>query len=281
MSSSQASYPLPLPLPRTLRAPGISASRSRARPGTWNAITDVAGVEVGHVTLIEGDGPLVQGEGPVRTGVTAILPRGKDDVAPVFAGYFSLNGNGEMTGTVWLEETGELLGPVTITSTSTVGAVRDAAYAWIAERVPEVMFSLPVTAETLDFPLNDVNGQHVTREHALEALADAASGPVAEGNVGGGTGMICHWFKGGIGTASRVIPEDRGGYTVGALVQCNYGRRSRLRIDGVPVGELIPDHTPCLALPADSVSPFLRGVPACSEQVGRGPAGDAPARLTC
>lgn len=248
-------------------------------PGTWNAITDVEGVAVGHVTLIEGEGPLTTGNGPVRTGVTAILPRGQDDPSPVFAGHFALNGNGEMTGTVWLEETGELYGPVTITSTSTVGVVRDAAYAWIAERNPELPFSLPVTAETLDFPLNDVNGQHVTREHALEALRSAASGPVAEGNVGGGTGMICHWFKGGIGTASRVLPEERGGYTVGALVQCNYGARRRLRIDGIPVGRMIPDRTPCLALPADSVSPFLRGVPACGEEVDRtGDAGDAPGR---
>jgi len=248
-------------------------------PGTWNAITDVEGVEVGHVTLIAGEGKLVVGEGPVRTGVTAILPRGKEDMTPVFAGHFSLNGNGEMTGTVWLDETGELLGPVTITSTSTVGVVRDAVYSWIAERMPELPFSLPVTAETLDFPLNDVNGQHVTREHALAALAEASSGPVAEGNVGGGTGMICHWFKGGIGTASRVIPQNRGGWTVGALVQCNYGSRSRLRIDGVPVGKEIPDFTPCRGMPADSISPLLRGVPACPEQVGQALGADSPESL--
>jgi len=248
-------------------------------PGTWNAITDVEGVEVGHVTLIEGEGKLVVGEGPVRTGVTAILPRGKEDVTPVFAGHFALNGNGEMTGTVWLDETGELLGPVTITSTSTVGVVRDAAYSWIAERVPEVPFSLPVTAETLDFPLNDVNGQHVTREHALTALAEASTGPVAEGNVGGGTGMICHWFKGGIGTASRVVPQNRGGWTVGALVQCNYGSRSRLRIDGVPVGREIPDLTPCRGMPADSISPLLRGIPACPDQVGQASGADSPESL--
>ncbi|MFO7588447.1 MAG: P1 family peptidase [Gemmatimonadota bacterium] len=250
--------------------PATGAVRARdlgvaiaGEPGRWNAITDVPGVEVGLVTLVEGDGPLIEGSGPVRTGVTAILPRGKDDMGPVFAGHFSLNGNGEMTGTVWLEETGELVGPVTITSTSTVGVVRDAVYGWVAARVPEVPFTLPVTAETLDFPLNDVNGQHVTKAHALEALNGARGGPVAEGNVGGGTGMICHWFKGGTGTASRVLRPEQGGYAVGVLVQCNYGRRSRLRIDGVPVGEAIADLTPCRSLPAEEVSPMIARVPAC------------------
>ncbi len=259
----------------TVRARDLGVELA-GQPGRWNAITDVPGVEVGYATLIEGEGPLVEGVGPVRSGVTAILPRGRDDMGPVFAGHFSLNGNGEMTGTVWLEETGELVGPVTITSTSTVGAVRDAVYDWVAARVPDVPFTLPVTAETLDFPLNDVNGQHVTRAHALAALNGARTGPIAEGNVGGGTGMICHWFKGGTGTSSRVLRPEQGGYTIGVLVQCNYGQRRRLRIDGIPVGEAISDLTPCRSLPAEDVSPMISRVPACEgtqDRRGTGPAG--------
>ena len=214
--------------------------------GTLDAITDVAGVEVGHVTLIEGQGKLVVGKGPVRTGVTAVLPRGKNDPDPVFGAWGSINGNGEMTGTHWLEESGFLWGPVMITNTMSVGVVRDAVIAWeIAKQSSAFDFALPVVAETWDGGLNDISGFHVTKEHAIAAIEAAAPGPVPEGNVGGGTGMVCHQFKGGIGTASRVLGPTQGGYTVGVLVQCNYGRRSRLSIAGVPVGKAIPDLLPC------------------------------------
>jgi len=214
-------------------------------PGPLNAITDVKGVEVGHTTLISGQGKLVVGKGPVRTGVTAVLPRGKESDDPVFAGWFSLNGNGEMTGTTWVEESGFLEGPVMITNTHSVGVVRDAVIAWRVERgKPDASgywWSLPVVAETYDGYLNDINGFHVHAEHVFEALTNARSGPVEEGNVGGGTGMICHEFKGGIGTASRKLDEESGGYTVGVLVQANYGGREQLRIAGVPVGREITD----------------------------------------
>lgn len=208
-------------------------------PGPFNAITDVAGVEVGQVTLISGEGALKVGEGPVRTGVTGIHPRGLASTMPVFAGWFSMNGNGEMTGTAWLEEAGLLDGPVMITNTHSVGTVRDAVIAWQVERgrMPHA-FSLPVVAETCDARLNDINGFHVRPHHVFEALDGARSGSVAEGNVGGGTGMIAHQFKGGIGTASRFEPET--GYTVGVLVQANHGMRDQLRIGGVLVG---PDLT--------------------------------------
>ncbi len=203
-------------------------------PGRWNAITDVAGVEVGHTTLIRGSGKLVVGQGPVRTGVTVVLPRGKASADPVFAGWFSLNGNGEMTGTAWVEESGFLEGPVAITNTHSVGVVRDAVIAWQVRRgLLFQAFSLPVVAETYDGYLNDVDGFHVQAGHVWAALEAAAAGPVAEGNVGGGTGMSCFEFKGGIGTASRKLAS---GYVVGALVQANFGRRSQLRIAGVPVG---------------------------------------------
>ncbi len=214
------------------------------QPGPLNAITDVAGVEVGHTTLIRGEGKLVVGEGPVRTGVTAILPRGKKSLEPVFASWFSLNGNGEMTGTTWIEESGELAGPVMITNTHSVGVVRDAAVAWLVERDPSISWSLPVVAETWDGFLNDLNGFHVKKEHALAALDTAKPGPVAEGNVGGGTGMRVHRFKGGIGTSSRRLAKEDGGYTVGVLVQANYGKREQLRIAGVPVGKEITDLMP-------------------------------------
>jgi L-aminopeptidase/D-esterase-like protein len=220
-------------------------------PGTFNAITDVAGVEVGHVTLISGSGKLEIGKGPVRTGVTAIIPRGKakpDD--PVFAGWFSQNGNGEMTGTTWVEESGELWGPVVVTNTHSVGVVRDAVIAWSIARYKEDLddwWSLPVVAETWDGWLNDIYGFHVKQEHAFAALDGAASGPVAEGNVGGGTGMICYEFKGGIGTSSRKVKDASGEYTVGALVQANFGRRPQLRVAGIPVGEEITD-SPAYAL---------------------------------
>ncbi|HLK61718.1 MAG TPA: P1 family peptidase [Chthonomonadaceae bacterium] len=203
-------------------------------PGPLNAITDVEGVEVGHVTLIEGDGPLIVGTGPIRTGVTAILPRGQASSAPVFAGWFSLNGAGEMTGTAWIEESGLLEGPVMLTNTHSVGTVRDTVIAWQIERgrIPGP-FSLPVVTETYDGWLNDTNGFHVKPSHVFAVLDNARSGPVAEGNVGGGTGMNCYQFKGGIGTASRVLER---GATVGVLVQANHGSRHQLRIAGLPVG---------------------------------------------
>lgn len=221
-------------------------------PGPFNAITDVQGVEVGHTTLISGDGPLVVGEGPVRTGVTAILPRGKR-YDPVFAGWYSLNGNGEMTGTTWVEESGFLGGPVMITNTHSVGIVRDAVVEWLVsdEIDSGIAWGLPVVAETYDGFLNDINGFHVKKEHALAALNGASSGAVAEGGVGGGTGMICHGFKGGIGTASRRLSAEAGGYTVGVLVQANYGGRNTLTIAGVPVGREITDLTPARGAQGD------------------------------
>ena len=215
--------------------------------GPANAITDVKGVEVGYTTLISGEGKLKVGEGPVRTGVTAVFPRGKDSTDDVFGGWFTLNGNGEMTGTTWLEESGFLDGPVMITNTHSVGMVRDAVIAWRVKHGPPdesgYWWSLPVVAETYDGFLNDVNGFHVKPEHVFHALDSAHAGAIEEGNVGGGTGMVCNEFKGGTGTSSRVLDAKYGGYTVGVLVQCNYGRRSQLRIAGVPVGKEIPDHT--------------------------------------
>jgi L-aminopeptidase/D-esterase-like protein len=215
-------------------------------PGPLNAITDVTGVTVGQTTLISGDGKLVVGQGPIRTGVTAVLPRGKDSMNnPVFAGWFSQNGNGEMTGTTWVEESGFLEGPVMITNTHSVGVVRDAVIQWrVSHGQPdptEYWWSLPVVAETWDGWLNDINGFHVKPEHVFHAIDSASTGPVAEGNVGGGTGMICNEFKGGTGTSSRKLELKDGGYTVGVLVQCNYGRRPNLRIAGVPVGKEIPE----------------------------------------
>jgi D-aminopeptidase len=233
----------------------LAGQRPRARalgvpfdgtPGPLNAITDVAGVEVGHATIIAGQGKLVVGQGPVRTGVTAVFPRGKTNGDPVFGGWFTLNGNGEMTGTTWLEESGFLAGPVMITNTHSVGVVRDAVIEWLVKKGFDFDWSLPVVAETWDGALNDINGFHVTKQHTFQALDSARGGPVAEGNVGGGTGMICNQFKGGIGTASRRLTAERGGYTVGVLVQCNYGLRGRLSIAGVPVGQEIPDLLPCL-----------------------------------
>ena len=210
------------------------------KPGPLNAITDVKGVEVGYRTLISGEGKLQVGVGPVRTGVTAIFPRGKNAVDPVFAGWFTENGNGEMTGTTWVEESGFLYGPVMITNTHSVGVVRDAVIAWQLKHgtpIPEDdWWSLPVVAETWDGYLNDINGFHVKPEDAFASMQDARSGPIAEGNVGGGTGMICFEFKGGTGTASRQLAAGLGGYTVGVLVQCNFGTRHLLRIAGTPVG---------------------------------------------
>jgi D-aminopeptidase len=209
--------------------------------GPLNAITDVAGVEVGVTTLIDGDGPLQVGKGPVRTGVTAILPRGKSSNDPVMAGWFSMNGNGEMTGTTWVKESGFLEGPVFITNTHSVGVVRDAAIAWGLKHGAQLQpWSLPVVAETWDGALNDINGFHVKPEHVFAALDGARGGRVPEGNVGGGTGMICYQFKCGTGTASRTLDAQGGGYTVGVLVQANHGRRGELRIAGVPIGAEIP-----------------------------------------
>jgi L-aminopeptidase/D-esterase-like protein len=215
-------------------------------PGRWNAITDVQGLEVGSTTLIAGNGPLIIGQGPVRTGVTVILPRGKGNGDPVYAGWFSLNGNGEMTGTTWIEEGGFLEGPVAITNTHSVGTVRDALIAWGLRHGArgEQAWSLPVVAETYDGFLNDIDGFHVRPEHVFSALDGAHTGPVAEGNTGGGTGMVCYGFKGGTGTASRVLGQELGGYTVGVLVQCNCGRRPQLTIAGVPVGKELPDAVP-------------------------------------
>ncbi|HEY3930629.1 MAG TPA: P1 family peptidase [Candidatus Koribacter sp.] len=213
-------------------------------PGKYNAITDVAGVSVGYKTLVSGDGKLVVGVGPVRTGVTAIIPRSNDFFDPVYAAWFSQNGNGEMTGTTWVEESGFLDGPVMITNTHSVGVVRDAVIAWRLKHQPpkvvEDAWSLPVVAETWDGWLNDINGFHVKPQDAFDALNSAKSGLIAEGNVGGGTGMICNEFKGGTGTSSRVLDANHGGYTIGVLVQCNYGLRPQLRIAGVPVGKEIP-----------------------------------------
>jgi len=211
-------------------------------PGPHDAITDVDGVRVGHSTIVRGEGSLAVGEGPVRTGVTVVCPReGLTRDEPVFAGSHTFNGNGEMTGLEWIREAGTLATPVAITNTHSVGVVRDALVrAEMEARADEEDYwSLPVVAETYDGTLNDINGQHVTTEHVFEALASASDGPVEEGSVGGGTGMICHEFKGGIGTASRRLPEEQGGWTVGALVQANYGRRSLLRVDGAPLGRML------------------------------------------
>src|SRR5713101_38857 len=219
-------------------------------PGQYNAITDVAGVEVGYTTLISGEGKLDVGKGPVRTGVTAILPRGHASLNdPVYAGFFSLNGNGEMTGTAWVEESGFLEGPIVITNTHSVGVARDAVVAWRVKHGAAdktgYWWSLPVVAETWDGWLNDINGFHVKPEDVWHALESAHGGPIEEGSVGGGTGMICYEFKGGTGTASRVIEmKDKSNpartYTIGALVQANCGRRPQLTITGIPVGKEIP-----------------------------------------
>jgi L-aminopeptidase/D-esterase-like protein len=239
---------LTLLLLATLASPQPAKPRARdlgvpfeGTPGRLNAITDVAGVEVGFTTIIDGDGPLQVGKGPVRTGVTVVLPRGKASIDPVMAGWFSMNGNGEMTGTTWIKEGGFLEGPVFITNTHSVGTVRDASIAWGLKHGAQLQpWSLPVVAETWDGVLNDINGFHVKPEHVFAALDGARGDPVMEGNVGGGTGMICYQFKCGTGTASRTIDAQAGGYMVGVLVQANHGVRSQLRIAGVPVGAEIP-----------------------------------------
>jgi L-aminopeptidase/D-esterase-like protein len=233
-------------------------------PGPSNAITDVAGVTVGVTTLVRGEGALKVGEGPVRTGVTVILPRGAGN-DPVYAGWFSLNGNGEMTGTTWVEESGLLDGPVALTNTHSVGTVRDAVIAWgLKHGIGHQEWSLPVVAETWDGWLNDINGFHVKPEDVYAALDSAKNGPVPEGNTGGGTGMVCYGFKGGTGTASRVLAKDQGGYTVGVLVQCNCGRRPQLMIAGVPVGKEIPGSAPY----ARTEAPSTKEAPPESETAG-------------
>jgi D-aminopeptidase len=242
---------------------GSAAPRARdlgvpfdGTPGPLNAITDVPGVLVGHTTLIEGDGKLVVGKGPIRTGVTAVLPRGLESIQRFsFAGWFSENGNGEMTGTTWIEESGFLEGPVMITNTHSVGVVRDAVIAWRVAHggadATGAWWSLPVVAETWDGWLNDINGFHVKPEHVFHAIDTAHGGPVEEGAVGGGTGMVCNGFKGGIGTASRRLSQKDGAYLVGVLVQCNYGTRQNLRIAGIPVGREIESEDPYAFVPSD------------------------------
>ena len=271
-----ASGAQPTPAKPQTGAAQPTATKPRARdlgipfggqPGALDAITDVPGIEVGHTTLISGQGPLVKGKGPVRTGVTAVWPRGKASAAtPVFAATYALNGNGEMTGTHWLNESGLLHGPLMITNTFSVGTVHEAVIAWASKKGLAWDLGLPVVAETYDGILNDVEGFHVKAEHVFRALDGASGGPVAEGSVGGGTGMMCHGFKGGIGTASRKLPEAQGGYTVGVLVQCNYGRRKLFSVAGVPVGEEITDLQACTTSSKPPSNPMFRRVLPCTEK---------------
>jgi D-aminopeptidase len=263
-----------------MRTRDLGITIGRGRPGPGNAITDVPGVRVGQTTLIEGDGPLVRGRGPIRTGVTLVVARGPgDELEPVFAGCHVLNGNGELTGLEWVRESGMLTSPMAITNTHSVGVVRDALVAAAVDAAGQgprsEAWSLPVVGETYDGLLNDMNGFHVRAEHVVAALAAATGGPVAEGGVGGGTGSVCHEFKGGIGTASRVTDEAMGGWTVGVVVQANYGRREWLRIDGVPVGESLPlSEVPSPYRPEDE-----DGVPDTAPRPGRAPrppSGPAP-----
>lgn len=261
-------------LPESALAEQDGQSRARdfgipfdGQPGPLNAITDVDGVTVGHTTLVRGSGPLVVGEGPVRTGVTAVWPRGASSSDPVFAAWFPLNGNGEMTGTTWVDESGLLTSPVMITNTHSVGVVRDAVVDFLVQRPGASAWLLPVVAETWDGVLNDLNGFHVRPEHAWSALERAAGGPVEEGAVGGGTGMICHGFKGGIGTSSRVVEVAGAHYTVGVLVQCNYGRQDELLVAGIPVGRELAERGIdglCRAGAAQTRE-WLRGLSACGE----------------
>ncbi len=250
-----------------MRARDLGITIGTRRPGPLNAITDVPGLRVGTCTLVRGDGPLRRGDGPVRTGVTVVVPHA-DGVwnEPVFAGSHRLNGNGEVTGLEWLRECGLLGSPIGLTNSHSVGVVRDAlAQVQVRERRRDQLFwAIPVVAETWDGVLNDVNGFHVRTEHALTAYASAAGGPVAEGNVGGGTGMTCHGFKGGTGTASRQVDEDEGGWTVGVLVQANHGRRTRLAVNGAPVGREIDAD----AVPLPTAPELRRGVVATTEGGG-------------
>lgn len=260
---------IPLCLAVVMGISGAAQTRLRGRDlgipfpgqtGSANAITDVAGVAVGHVTLIEGEGRLIPGQGPIRTGVTAILPRPRGNWDPVFAATFNLNGNGDMTGINWVKESGFLEGPILLTGTHSVGTVRDAAIQWQLRNGRDFVFTYPIVAETFDF-LNDANGEHVKPVHAAQALDRAKPGPVEEGAVGGGTGMSCNGFKGGIGTSSRVLPPAQGGYTVGILVQCNYG--GDLRILGVPIRPEINDLGTCTVLPQPLSRSWTREIPPC------------------
>ena len=257
-----------------LAAPLAAQTRPRGRDlgipfpgktGPNNAITDIPGISVGHVTLIEGEGKLIPGKGPIRTGVTAILPRPKGNWDPVFAATFNLNGNGDMTGINWIKESGFMEGPILLTGTHSVGTVRDAAIQWQLKNGRKFIFTYPIVAETFDF-LNDANGEHVKANHALQALDNAKPGPVQEGAVGGGTGMGCNGFKGGIGTSSRVLSVEAGGYTVGVLVQCNYG--GDLRILGVPIRSEISDLRICTTLPEPLTREWTRGIPPCAAAGG-------------
>lgn len=253
----------------------IAAEAPRARdlgipfegqPGQLNAITDVSGVEVGQITLFEGHGALVVGQGPVRTGVTVVHPRGKNSTEGVFGGWFTLNASGEMTGTTWLEERGLLEGPIAITNTHSVGVVRDAAVSWMVQQGWTADWHAPVVAETYDGALNDINGFHVSREHALTAMRNATPGPVKEGAVGGGTGMVCNGFKGGIGTASRQIDVGDESYTVGVLVQCNYNwDGDDLRLGGKPVSQLLPVGEHCFTDPG--ITRHVDWYPYCDESI--------------
>ncbi len=260
-----ASHAQPKPRARDLGIP------LDGTPGPLNAITDVAGVEVGYVTLIKGSGKRVIGQGPVRTGVTAILPRGKATLEPVFAAFYAGNGNGDMTGTHWIEEVGVLETPIMITNTLSVGTVRDAVVDWMVKRNAPGPFWYPVVAETSDGGLNDMKGLHVKAEHAFQALENAKSGAVTEGNVGGGTGMNCHGFKGGTGTASRRLAAPDGGFMVGVLAQCNYGTRTQLRIAGIPVGREVTGVDPCVA---ERINPPVvafdgKPIPVCASNPAR------------
>jgi D-aminopeptidase len=254
-----------------VRARDLGISIGRGRPGPLNAITDVTGVRVGHATIVEGEGPLVVGRGPVRTGVTVVVPHGGDVwKGRVFAGCHRLNGNGELTGLEWIREVGQLGGIVALTNTHSVGVVHDALIAEAVRADPFGGWSLPVVGETWDGALNDINGFHVRPEHVGRAIESATGGPVAEGGVGGGTGMICHDFKGGIGTASRLADVGGDTWTVGVLVQANYGRRSWLRVDGVPVGaEITTDDVPSARSQADAIDDER-------ERVAGGGAGSRP-----
>lgn len=216
------------------------------RPGAFNAITDVPGIEVGYATLWSGSGLMVVGQGPARTGVTAILPRGRKDARPCFGGSFALNGSGELTGLLWLEERGFFEGPILITNTHSVGGVRDATVQWmrLSGWPRPVGFEIPIVGETYDGLFNDIDGGHVKCDHVFAALEGARSGSIAEGNVGGGAGMMTYWYKGGTGTSSRRLADEEGGYTVGVLVQSNFGRRDQIRIGGIPMGAALADDLP-------------------------------------
>lgn len=256
---------------RAIRARDLGVRIGSLGPGPFNAITDVPGVRVGHTTLIRGSGPLVVGEGPVRTGVTVIVPGGEPFEQAFFAGCHRLNGNGELTGLEWVRESGMLTTPIAITNTHSVGVVRDALITAAIARGPrDGEWSLPVVGETYDGRLNDMDGQHIRPEHVFAALEGATGGVVTEGNVGGGTGMICHEFKGGIGTSSRVLDAADGGWTVGVLVQANYGRRERLSIMGMPVGQLIPATDVPSAWDDLPSGPSNAGVEVPGDQAGAG-----------